>query len=95
MIPGSFYKGSDLPITLDTGQILTGATVSINAKFQDGSVHSYSGTVLNFTQVLATIPAADNIQPGQINLQANVVWPDTTVAIGETEIIVILNSFAP
>ncbi len=96
MITGSFYINTDVLVTLDTGSIMTDASaVSILVKFQDGSEDEYDGEVVDFTKIQATIPKEDNTQPGQILLQASATFTESGTAIGETEEIVILNSFAP
>ncbi len=96
MITGSFYVGSDISVTLDTGIVLTDAlSVSVEAKFQDGSTETYTGEVVDFTKVKVTVPAEDNTQPGSILFQAHAELDDPGTAIGETEQVVVLDAFAP
>ncbi len=95
MIQGKFFINTDVAVTLDTGSILTDASeVNILVKFQNGTVKTYEGEVVDFTKITSSIPAEDNIQPGTVSMQAQAEFDDSGVAQGETEQLVILDSFA-
>ncbi len=92
MIQGVFYKGSDIDIEAETGIDLTGATVSILAKFPDGSTQEYTGEIKDFSTISATLEAADNTMVGEIFIQAKVVKDEKT-AFGLADSLIILNNF--
>ena len=98
MITGVFYKGSDLPIILQTDAYLETEGWQgffIVAKFPDGTVQEYEASIVAFSSLSATIPKADNTQAGEIFLQVKAVSGDgpNTTYFGETESLVIFDPF--
>ena len=92
MINGVFYKGADLAVELETDIQLTGGTVSILVKLADGTMEEYTGEIVRFSTIAATIPAEDNTQAGEIFLQAKAVIAGKT-SIGTTESAIIFDNF--
>lgn len=97
MIAGNYYVGADLTITLETGVDLSTKTdLKINVKFPDGTtLEAYTATVVDFSRARATIPLADNDQPGELILQVQATTPEFGVELSSTENIYVLQSYAP
>lgn len=96
MIAGNYYVGADLKITLETGVDLSAQTdLKLNVKFPDNSTQAYAATVVDFSKAQATIPAADNDDPGELILQVQVTTPTYGTELSSTENIYVLQSYAP
>lgn len=70
MIDGNFWTKADLRLTLETGINQTGLSGWVRVAFPGGPVKEYAWTIKNFSKVQCLIPAADNIYPGQLTIQA-------------------------
>lgn len=65
MIEGTHYKGSDVTIDLETEVALVPASpVTMVVTFPDGVSKEYTGAIVRFTKIRATIPYTDNTQAG-------------------------------
>lgn len=79
MIEGDYWTGGDLRITLETGLNQTSNSGWVRAAFPNGPTMEYAWTVKHFSKVQCLIPAADNIYPGELKLQAFSVISGETV----------------
>ncbi len=70
MIDGNWWTGADLNFTLETGINQTGASGWVRVSFPNGPVKEYVWTLRHFSKVRFSVPAADNIYPGQLVIQA-------------------------
>lgn len=70
MIDGNYFTGADLRFTLETGINQTSLSGWVRVSFPNGPIKEYARTVKHFTKVQCLVPAADNIYPGQLTIQA-------------------------
>lgn len=70
MIDGNFWTKADLRLTLETGINQTSLSGWVRVAFPSGPVKEYAWTLKHFTKIQCLIPAADNIYPGQLTIQA-------------------------
>lgn len=92
-IQGDWYKGADIQIRLETEVDISDAiAVTVIAEYPSGPTKEYTGAVDDFTGVAATLPAADNIYPGEATLRVTITKPATGKKYGDPETIFILDT---
>jgi hypothetical protein len=79
MIDGNYWTKADLRITLETGINQTGLSGWARVAFPNGPVKEYAWTIKHFSKVQFLVPAADNIYPGELTIQAFSVISGETI----------------